>query len=281
MSDTVELNQLQQWFLTAIISSGGPQTGVDAAQHRYGLMESRLLKPGHEQASRLPIYARAYVLRLQECLQADYPLLLELMGQELFGFFACQYIDQHPSRAPSLYTFGSGFADFLQNSQPLTDNTDYAFAIELARLERAFSEIIRAPGTEHLHNWNEQHHFASLMGGVTTCTLTPCTQLMISAFQMQEFWEAAKRRKNGDPLPDIPQAAPAFLALTRQHFRVRLLSLCDWQYRYLCALKDGGKRAPDIAMLAKQLQMPASDLLAEISLWQSQASALGLIYQIQ
>lgn len=42
--------------------------------------------------ARLDIYARGYVLRLLECLRAEFPILLALVGDQVFEMFASSYV---------------------------------------------------------------------------------------------------------------------------------------------------------------------------------------------
>ncbi|BBB60748.1 hypothetical protein UNDKW_2475 [Undibacterium sp. KW1] len=80
------LSQLQHWFLTVMTAPGGLARGLSLAQEHLGLEESSVIKITPGKRSRMHIYARGYILRLQECLQADFPVLHRLMGDELFNF---------------------------------------------------------------------------------------------------------------------------------------------------------------------------------------------------
>lgn len=144
-----ELAQLQGWFLTAMTCPGGAPQGAALAQKRFGLAPEQVLT----RPQRLSIYADGYVLRLLDCLQAEFPVLRQTMGLELFDFFARAYLWRHPSRSSTLYDLGAGFADFLAASQPQGQHASGAailqFPIDLARLERARAEAGRAVGLEN------------------------------------------------------------------------------------------------------------------------------------
>ena len=47
-------------------------------------------------AQALAIYQRAYTARLLECLRADYPVLRQYLGTQLFDHFATEYIQAFP-----------------------------------------------------------------------------------------------------------------------------------------------------------------------------------------
>ena len=62
---------------------------------------------------RLSVYANAYVSRLKEVLENDYPAVHMAIGDERFGLLAERYVRQHPSRFFSLRDFGYRFAAYL------------------------------------------------------------------------------------------------------------------------------------------------------------------------
>ena len=115
-----DLGVLQRWMLSAVTTPGGVREGVRAARERYALDIGDAVKGSNRLSApaRLEIYARGYVLRLLECLRAEFPILLALVGDQVFEMFASSYVWSRPSRSPSLYALGAGFADFLQSTRP-------------------------------------------------------------------------------------------------------------------------------------------------------------------
>jgi hypothetical protein len=65
-------------------------------------------------ATRLEVYSDAYRLRLIEALQANYPLLAQVIGDHPFARLAQLYLAVHPSRHYSIRWFGHRLADFLR-----------------------------------------------------------------------------------------------------------------------------------------------------------------------
>src|ERR1700722_3025480 len=139
------LADLQAW-LQGRITAGvwdlpeDPAVGPLAAEVVAG---EGLLAP----RARLAIYAKSYVLRLAECLRAEFPVLAAMVGPEVFNLFAGAYLGAHPSRSASLYDLGAGFADYLAATRPPgADGPLAALPADLARLERAIAECGRAAG---------------------------------------------------------------------------------------------------------------------------------------
>ncbi|WP_437624176.1 HvfC/BufC family peptide modification chaperone [Sorangium sp. So ce1151] len=269
------LSELQAWFLTVMTAPGGAERGLELAQNYSGFSERALVRPAAGPRSRLHIYADGYVLRLLECLRADFPVLRKVMGGALFDFFAKAYVWRHPSRSPTLYDLGGGFADFLQQSQPSGKGAEAAlleFPLDLARLERARTESMRAPGLE-----NRPAHAGDamdlLLGQDMQLQLAPCTRLLELAFPMHAFWELADA---GEP-PPAPPPQPTLLAVGRLRYRVSTHALQPWQYHYLKAAQPGASAQRCALIAAEKSGLQVERILADALLWQPTAVAAGLL----
>ena len=273
------LAQVQAWFLTAMTAPGGAARGVELAGQRHGLQAPQVLKG----AARLHIYADGYVLRLLECLQADYPVLRRVMGDTLFGFFARAYIWRHPSASTTLHDLGGGFADFLAASQARAgegaQGAALRFPVELARLERARGEASRAPGLEKLPRPLLPvlpSGLDLLLGQTPAWRLAPCTRLLALTYPVQAYWQQAQAAPD-DAVPPQPGEAPGFVAIARLHYRLAMHDLQPWQFYWLQALA-GGAPPPDCARQAAQASGRSLDeVLADAMLWLPMAAAAGMI----
>jgi hypothetical protein len=67
---------------------------------------------------RLGIYANAYVSRLLEVLENDYPVLQTLLGEEAFYDLGEAYIRQYPSTYASLRWFGQHLSGYIREVAP-------------------------------------------------------------------------------------------------------------------------------------------------------------------
>ena len=75
-------------------------------------IESVIERSSHQTSvERLEIYAGAYYARLLECLRAEYPIMAEAMGTELFDEFAVEYLQHYPSHSYTLNDLGSQFPE--------------------------------------------------------------------------------------------------------------------------------------------------------------------------
>lgn len=277
---TPSLSELQAWFLTAIAAPGGAERGLALAHQRHGLGEQDLLRVAGAARSRLHIYADGYVMRLVECLRADFPLLCKVMGRDLFDFFAKAYVWRHPSRSPTLYDLGGGFADFLARSQPEAMSPEaallFSFPVELARLERARSETARAPGLENLAP-AAFDSFALLSGEDATIRPAPCTRLLALSFPVHAFWEQAMHMAEGEELAPAPAPEATCIAIARLHYRIGVHLLEPWQFHYLQAAAAGAPAHQCALQSAHACALPAGRVLADALLWLPQAAAAALL----
>lgn len=174
-------------------------------------------------AERVAIYARGYRARLLECLREEYPALRRLAGDTAFDLFAADYIATHPPRRPSLYDYGAGFADHLAERAPAEarePGSPLAMPAQLARLERARAEVSRA-----------RSDAAPPVAGAAL-RVPETVRLLRLDFDFAPLIETVEREETCA----APAAAQARLAVTRIGWRVRLVTLAEWQMGFLRAL---------------------------------------------
>jgi hypothetical protein len=272
------LSALQAWFMTAILTPGGVERGLALAQARLGLAEHEVLRTTDGAGSRLHVYADGYLLRLLECMRADYPVLCKVMGQELFDFFAQAYVWRHPSRSTTLYDLGAGFADFLAQSQPAADAATaqrFAFPAQLARLERALAEASRARGLEG--SAAGTFDAVSLLSGADAAIgLAPCTRLLALSFPLHAWWQQAAAAPDDAP-PPAPAAETTWLAVGRLHYRVAMHALAPWQFHFLRAAAARAPARQCALEAARACGLPAGRVLADALLWLPLASSAALV----
>jgi hypothetical protein len=92
-------------------------------------------------ATRLAIYGDGYRARLVEALQANFPVLSELLGEGDFETLAAAYIGTHDSPFYSIRYYGNAFSEFLAVEPEYTGAPVLA---ELARWEWAMTEVFDA-----------------------------------------------------------------------------------------------------------------------------------------
>jgi hypothetical protein len=221
------LRRLQSWMQTVITHPSGIGAGVrsDAARQSFDLSFADLQELIEGSASlsgaeRLAIYGRAYVARLADCFRAEFPCLLRLLGDELFGQFVTAYLHHHPPRSYTLHQLAKDFPKYLAETRPDAgaapeEREDWPdLIIELAVLERTFVEVYDGPGAEDLPPVSA----LEILGRSTQdlarrrFTLAPCVRLMAFRYPVHAYFTAV--RQNRQPL--VPAPADSFLAVTRR-----------------------------------------------------------------
>ena len=96
-------------------------------------------------AERLGIYRNAYRVRLIEALDATYPVLHAVLGDEVFSALGEEFVAAHPSVYRSIRWYGSELAEFLGQCPPYAEQPILA---ELALLEWTLAEVFDAADAE-------------------------------------------------------------------------------------------------------------------------------------
>jgi hypothetical protein len=273
-----DLSLLQRWMLSAVTTPGGVGEGVRLARERYALDTADAVKSSNRLSAqaRLEIYARGYVMRLLECLRAEFPVLRALVGDQVFEMFAASYVWSRPSRSPSLYDLGAGFAAFLQATRPASGTEPgaiEAIPANLAALERARAEAYRARGLE-----NDEAHDASdaftLMIAGASLRLPDSTRLLALEFDFTDAMAAVQRGET----PATPPSLPTCYAVARSRYRVHVHVVEPWQFEFLKACGTQGQplRSACATAAAATAQQPA-DVEAKLLLWLPAALQAGMV----
>ncbi|MEO8383661.1 MAG: DNA-binding domain-containing protein [Betaproteobacteria bacterium] len=156
--------------------------------------------PRLDATGRLDVYANGYRLRLIEVLDADYPALRTLAGDDLFDQLATAYIKAHPSNFPNARWFGTHLPSFLAtdpafDSQPvLAEMAAFEWAMSLA-FDSAddavldIADLVSLPG----ESWPAM-----------CFTVHSSVQRLELAWNVPVFWQAVTRE---DELP-APERSP-------------------------------------------------------------------------
>jgi hypothetical protein len=225
--------------------------------------------------ARLAIYAKSYGLRLAECLRAEFPVLAAMVGPEVFNLFAGAYLGARPSRSPTLYELGAGFADYLAATRPPgAAGALAALPADLARLERAIAESGRAAGLE-ADAPEPQLDAATLLFQLAARLRVPGTlQLLRLGF---DFTEALAAHRAG-VRPPPPPSQPTLVAVARRRYAVRVHVLEPWAFAWLNALSaSGGDIQAASRAAADSLDRAPGEVLASLLFWLPGAAEAGFV----
>lgn len=272
-----ELATIQKWLTSIMVRPGRLDDKIRAADANYGVDSKALIVSGKLNAEdRIGIYARGYVMRLMECMRADYPALYNLMGEELFDIFAKAYLVQLPSHSPSLFDLGKSFPAFLEASQPKNAENDNLFAlpVELARLERTRVEVFRAEGLEKRNVEMPDTDPLFYLFGPDRFVASPCLRLLELQFELIDFIrQSEKGEEAANPLQNHN-----YTAICRKNYAVNMFQLENWQWHFLKVLNESGHQREAMEKVAEKLNLPVDELSAELMLWLPVALQRGYVF---
>ena len=278
-----ELDRLQRWFQAVIMHPGGVVPGVlgpDARQHMElapGELERVVTRSRSLTATeRVAIYGRAYHARLTECLEAEFGVLRKALGDDLFRMFARAYLSNCPSQSYTLGHLGKGFPGYLHDTRPAAgsegaEGKDEAwpdFIIDLARFERAFSEVFDGPGVEGTPMLSAERLRTLLTDRDLQVRLAPAASLRLLTFRypVHDYFHAARR----DQEPELPAPAETFLAMNRRDYVVTTSELSVTQHALLSGLLEGQTVGQSLQRARASSADEREGLIACLETWSTQ-----------
>ena len=280
-----DLARVQRWFQAVIMHPDGIVPGVlgpDARRHielipdelERVVTRSRSLSA----AERIAIYGRAYHARLTECLEAEFSVLRQALGEDLFRMFARAYLSNCPSQSYTLGNLGNGFPAYLRDSRPAgategQQETWPDFIIDLARFERAFSEVYDGAGVEGDVVPSGEDLRTLLTGRNRQARLAPAASLRLLTFQhpVHDYFDAIRHSRH----LDLPAPAATFLAMNRRNYVVTVIELSPTQYALLSALLEGRSVGQALRRAGASSPEQRGQLIACIESWAQQGFFRG------
>jgi len=272
------LEQIQRWMQAVIVHPEGVIAGIEAesAQREIvvpaGQVEA-VVRRSRQQTSveRLQIYANAYYARLLECLREEFPALVHALGEETFDAFAFGYLQYYPSQSYTLADLGRHFPKYLEETRPLEivgeeDGPSWPdFLIDLATVERTYSEVFDGPGTEGkpILQPGDLAGISPEKWSMARLQPVPCLRLMSLKYPVHLYISAV--RKKGRVV--IPEPSPTYLVVTRREYVVRRSAVSRMEYALLTELVAGKPIGPAIERVAAEPGVDNDALAGRLHEW--------------
>ncbi|MES2063744.1 MAG: DNA-binding domain-containing protein [Bacteroidota bacterium] len=260
---------LQNWLRTVVMAPGFLNQKIGLANHLYQVHETDVVSDEGSASvhQRLNVYSSGYMLRLLDCMYADYAISKKFMGDELFDSFAKAYLMYHPSTSFTLYDLGKAFPDFLDKTKPQpeegVDNSHFDIPATLARVERARQVAMRAPGIENNMVDTSQVNIQDMLFGTLNISVPECLQLLELDFPMKQFFEAVYRGEEYE----LPLPQKTYMAISRKNYHLVLEEITQTQYLLLTECRKHTNLYDAISALSAGQNTPSADLLADACLW--------------
>lgn len=101
-----------------------------------GLLDPELPVPAEIKGGslrRYGVYRNNVTVGLVRAMEANFPVVRRLLGEEYFAGFARMFVQNHPPRSPLMFEYGAEFSAFLDAEHDLRD---YPYLGDIARLEQ-------------------------------------------------------------------------------------------------------------------------------------------------
>jgi hypothetical protein len=271
------LDVVQRWFHAVVSHPDGIEGGAASPEAQElirlnrGELEAVVRRSRNlTAAERLSIYANAYYSRLLECIGANYPILKQSLGEEVFDSFAFEYLQRYPSRSYTLDHLGKRFAQFLAETRP-DDDEEVGwpdFLIDLATFEWTIAKVFDGPGAEGLTLLTPEalQAFPAERFAEARLVPVPCLRVLAFRFPVNAYYTAARRMEEGEAIP-IPEPGEEHVAVTRRDFIVRRYPLTPPQYALLDAILAGATVGEAIAAAAAVTDLDDEAFAAELRSW--------------
>ncbi|QKJ31110.1 putative DNA-binding domain-containing protein [Mucilaginibacter mali] len=263
--------RLQYWLKDILINYGTLPQKLYTARQQHGLDADTVVANNGTASvySRLNVYTTGYKLRLVECLRADFPILKKFVGDVMFDTFADAAIAWQPSTTYTLTNLGLVFLRFLESTKPVNipDGIPAAmfdFPAEIARVERARQEAIRAAGDEGQNQISGLDKLDNILFMTRQISVTDCLRLVELKFPLKKFFMemCAPGAKC-----EMPAPVTTFMAVSRKNYRITMEELPEWQYRFLQLCRQGLQLLEAVKETSRLVNRSEGELLAELYVW--------------
>lgn len=207
---------------------------------------------------RFAVYRNNVVASLIEAIEAAYPAVRRILGEECFHGVARLYVLEHPPYSPLMLEYGQHFADFLGRCAPLAR---YPYLADVARIERAWLEAYHAAEAEPPD--------AAALADIATCdpadlvfSLHPSLRLVSSPFPVLSIWHA-NRQEEPPPVIELDAGAERVL-IARPAAEVEARLLPTAAALFLESLVRGDTLAVAAAAVADTMQFDLASHLAAL-----------------
>ena len=264
------LRAIEEWFLEAVTS---PCAG---AELETGARRLLTRGPKLDERERLEIYRYAYRARLVECLADDYPALQIALGGERFEELCHEYIERHPSSAPSLNYFGRHMASFCLSEArepfPLR-----RFAADLAALEWALVEVLHARVADALSP-AELAAIPAERWPDARLPPSPAVRVLRSEYPVNAFFQAFKTGAE----PSIPEQARSMVAVYRTDMTLWRMDLTPAMTTLLEGLFSGETLGEALGKLEQGLsEAEAAEAERSVMVWFREWVAAGFFARVE
>ncbi|PPD00240.1 MAG: hypothetical protein CTY35_03025 [Methylotenera sp.] len=191
------------------------------------------IDPTNQAYQGIATYRRSVLANLSAAVQATYPILGSIVGQDFLAAAARHYAALTPSNSGDLNAFGSDFDEFIANFEPAQT---LPYLPDVAKLEWLIQQVYGAPdapkqdltllSTTAPENWGELRF-----------QLDPAHAFLESKWPIAHIWEVNQPDYMGDFNVDFNQSHLVLIHRSSEGIAVEILGLGE--YALLESFKAG------------------------------------------
>jgi hypothetical protein len=155
-------------------------------------------RPAHK---RFSVYRNNVALSLTRALEAAFPTVRKLVGDEFFAAMAGVFLRAHPPRSRMLMLYGAAFPGFLEGFGPVAH---LGYLPDVARVDQAMRESYHAADGAPLSEVEFQRLIGPDIAGLRL-RLAPSVRLVRSRWPVVSIW-AANHEAGPPPRPGAEDA---------------------------------------------------------------------------
>jgi hypothetical protein len=181
---------------------------------------------------RFAVYRNNVVVGLIRTMEANFPVVVRLLGKDYFTGLAREFVLHNPPQSPLMFEYGQAFPAYLSVQDDLKD---YAYLADVAKLEIAMRQSYHAADAPILAPEILAAVDPELLNE-NRFTPHPAMRLLSSGFAIVSIAKANNSDENLE-VPDPLQ--PEWALLTRPEFDVVLTRLTESQFAFVQSLATG------------------------------------------
>lgn len=296
---TPSLDQVQRWMQAVIFDPDGIESGLasEAARDQIsvGLLDiEEVIDASQTMTSveRLQVYSNAYYARLLECMRDEFPALAHALGDETFEAFAFGYLQSYPSSSYTLCDLGANFPRFFAETRPADEDDPELFGdsertaaswpdflIDIATVERLYSEVFSGPGVEgqSILQPEDVSKLSPTDFAAARLVPVPCLRLLKLRYPVHEYISAVRH----ETTPTLPEPAATNLVVTRRQYVVRRCTADPVEFELLQSLQSGQAIGAAIESVASRSDEAYAILESELQNWFRQWAVAGFFQRIE
>lgn len=181
---------------------------------------------------RFSVYRNNLFVSLVDALIARYPAVPAAVGAEFFLAMARDYAADHLPDSPVMMHYGDHFPDHLERFAPLAD---YPWIAEVARIERAITQIYHAADSHEL----TPHDLAAIQDpdvSAVTFQLIDALTMVNAHCPVVTLWKMNTGLIEPHNIDGLP---PEFALIYRVDFTVKVKSLTASEAAFVNGLREG------------------------------------------